>query len=105
MKLSLAAGYYINLVDYSLPGAIIASPLTSVTITRGKKQAGSNPGKQTAATTTKGTKRKAVEPEAPIVTGKRARKAARNPDGNVYNVVETSRRGGRAGRGGGVRRA
>jgi hypothetical protein len=104
MKLSLAAGYYINLVDYSLPGVIIASPLTSVTITRGKKQAGSNPGKQTAATT-KGTKRKAVEPEAPIVTGKRARKAARNPDGNVYNVVETSRRGGRAGRGGGVRRA
>jgi hypothetical protein len=105
MKLSLAAGYYINLIDYSLPGAIIASPLTSVTITRGKKQAGSNPGKQTAATTTKGTKRKAVEPEALIVTGKRARKAARNPDGNVYNVVETSRRGGRAGRGGGVRRA
>jgi hypothetical protein len=34
-----------------------------------KKQAGSNPGNQTVATRTKGMKRKAVEPEAPIVTG------------------------------------
>jgi hypothetical protein len=67
----------------------------------GKKQAGSNLGKQTAATA-KGTKRKAVKPEALIVTGKRARKAARNPDGNVYNVVGTSQRGGHAGRGGGI---
>jgi hypothetical protein len=83
----------------------MTSPLASVGVTPGKKQAGSNPGNQTAATTTKGTKRKAVEPEALIVTGKRARKAARNPDGNVYNVVGTSRRGGRAGRGGGGRRA
>jgi hypothetical protein len=82
----------------------MASPLASVNAP-GKKQAGSNPGNQTAATRTKGMKRKAVKPEAPIVTGKRARKAARNPDGNVYNVVGASRRRGRVGRGGGGRSA
>jgi hypothetical protein len=78
----------------------MASPLASVNVP-GKKQAGSNLGNQTVVTRTKGMKRKAVEPEAPIVTGKQARKAACNPDGNVYNVVGASRHGGHVGRGGG----
>jgi hypothetical protein len=80
----------------------MASPLASVNAP-GKKQAGSNPGNQTVATRTKGMKRKAVEPEALIVTGKWARKATHNPDGNVYNVVGASRHRGRADRGGGGR--
>jgi hypothetical protein len=78
----------------------MASPLASVNVP-GKKQAGSNPGNQTVATRTEGMKRKALEPEALIVTGKRARKATCNPDGNVYNVVGASRCKGHAGRGGG----
>jgi hypothetical protein len=78
----------------------MASPLASVNVP-GKKQAGSNPGNQTAVTRTKGMKRKAVTPEALIVTGKQVRKAAHNLDGNMYNIVGASQCGGHAGRGGG----
>jgi hypothetical protein len=78
----------------------MASPLASVNAP-GKKQAGSNLGNQTAVTRIEGMKRKAVEPEALIVTGKWARKATCNPDGNVCNIVGASRRRGHAGRGGG----
>lgn len=48
----------------------------------------------------KGRKRKAIEPEVLVVTGKWVRKAARDPDGNEYRIVGTSRQRGCARRGG-----
>jgi hypothetical protein len=53
------------------------------------------------ATTKKAAKRKATEPEV-IVTGKRARKATRDPNGDAYGTSGVQR--GKAQRGRGARR-
>lgn len=79
-----------NFVDYTLPGAFVSSPLASVKTLSSRVRAGRSADPAAAKTSSK---RKAVEPEAPVVTGKRIKKPTRDPEGNEYNAAGTSGRG------------